>query len=85
MTDHRSDEVEVLRAIWQVQGSADELRTVLTSGKTCKNMKHVSFDDMAEPGVDVGASWRERLRREGKWDPSASSLRDLVLPRTESD
>jgi hypothetical protein len=85
MTDHPSEEVEVLRAIWQVQGSAEELQTGLASGKPCKNMKHVSFDDMAEPGVDVGASWRARLRREGKWDPAAGSLRELVLRPTESD
>jgi hypothetical protein len=48
-------------------------------------MTHVSFDDMADPGSDVHTSWRARLRREGKLDPSSRSLRDLVLGSPESD
>ena len=42
-------------------------------------MKDVSFDGMAEPGADLSAAWRERLRREGKLDVSGESIRDLVL------
>jgi len=46
-------------------------------------MKDVSFDGMAEPGSDLGAAWRERLRREGKLHASGGTLRDLVLGNTE--
>ena len=42
-------------------------------------MKDVSFDGMAEPGSDLGAAWRERLRREGKLSTSGGTIRDLVL------
>jgi hypothetical protein len=45
--------------------------------KTCRNMKHVSFDGMAEPGSDLRTAWRERLASEGKL--GGSSLADLVL------
>ena len=46
-------------------------------------MKDVSFDGMAEPGTDLAAAWRERLRREGKLNTSGGSIRDLVLGRTD--
>jgi hypothetical protein len=49
-----------------------------TPAKVCKRMRSVTFDDMAEPGMDLGTSWRELLIREGKYDPEAESLRDLV-------
>jgi hypothetical protein len=45
--------------------------------KTCRNMRHVSFDGLAEPGSDLRAAWRERLASEGKL--GAGSLADLIL------
>lgn len=51
---------------------------------SCKNMKDVTFDGMAEPGSDLGAAWREKLRREGKLSQSGGSLRDLVLGPAET-
>lgn len=70
--------VDVLRAVWDGQDS-----TGMDEGchkqKSCRNMKHVSFDGFAEPGSDIGSAWREKLRREGKLNTSGGTIRDLVL------
>lgn len=71
------ESVEVLRAVWAANGSADGVDEC-GPAKVCRNMKDFSFDDMAEPGTDLGSAWRERLRREGKLG-SSGSVRDLVL------
>jgi hypothetical protein len=83
--------VDVLRAVWAADGQAagvdgrsagsraEDLDEDCGPTKSCKNMKDVTFDGMAEPGSDLGAAWRERLRREGKLSTSGGSVRDLVL------
>jgi hypothetical protein len=73
-----SDAVEVLRSVWSTDPETE--RAVVEDcapQKTCRNMKHVSFDGMAEPGSDLGEAWRERLAREGKL--GGSSLGELIL------
>jgi hypothetical protein len=57
--------------------SPEELDEECGPTKTCRNMRDFSFDDMAEPGTDLGEAWRDRLRREGKLG-SGGSLRDIV-------
>ena len=43
-------------------------------------MSDVGFDWLAtETDGDLRVAWRARLAREGKLDPGASSVRDLVL------
>lgn len=79
-TDERADEErDVLRSIWAAGGQQLDLDPDCSPTKVCRNMHEVAFDGMAEPGVDLQQAWRERLEREGKLDPSAPSLRDLVL------
>jgi hypothetical protein len=34
---------------------------------------------MADPDGDLRSAWRNTLRREGKLNPEAGSVRDLVL------
>ena len=70
--------------MWSADGqrSAD-LDEDCSPTKSCRNMKDVTFDGMAEPGTDLSAAWRERLRREGKLSTSGGSIRDLVLGRTD--
>jgi hypothetical protein len=82
---HQPDEaVEALRSVWAAGGQrSEDLDDACGPTKSCRNMKDVSFDGMAEPGTDLGAAWRERLRREGKLSTSGGSIRDLVLGRTD--
>jgi hypothetical protein len=80
MTPQPDETVQVLRSVWAAEGmSSAELDEAFGPQKTCKNMKHVSFDGMAEPGSDLREAWRERLAREGKLSASGRSIRDLVL------
>ena len=80
MSPRPDDGVQVLRAVWAADGQDDsDLEDVCGPQKSCKNMEHVSFDGLAEPGSDLSSAWRDRLRREGKLDTSGGSLRDLVL------
>lgn len=79
MTEH-DDDVQILRAVWDADPEAvAELEAQFAPKKSCKNMKHVSFDGMADPGSDLSAAWRERLEREGKWNSDGGTVRDLVL------
>jgi hypothetical protein len=80
MSNQPDDAVDVLRAVWAANGTGGrELDHERPPGKVCRNMKHVSFDGMAEPGSDLGAAWRDRLAREGKLNTSGGTIRDLVL------
>lgn len=85
MANQPEETVDVLRAIWAGSGqraiAPDE---ACGPQKSCKNMNDVSFDGMAEPGTDLGAAWRERLRREGKLNTSAAGIRELVLGPAET-
>ncbi len=75
---------EVLRSLWAAEGdSREELDAACGHQKACRNMKHVSFDGMAEPGSDLRGAWRERLQREGKLATGAGTLRELVFPDGE--
>jgi hypothetical protein len=82
---HQPDEaVEALRAVWAADGQrSEDLDEACGPTKNCRNMKDVTFDGMAEPGTDLSAAWREKLRREGKLSPSGGSIRDLILGRTD--
>jgi hypothetical protein len=67
---------EVLRSVWDRPAAQDTVDDDCGPQRTCRNMKHVSFDGMAEPGTDLRQAWRERLAREGKLN--GSSLGDLI-------
>jgi hypothetical protein len=80
MPQQPDETVEVLQDLWASTGqSRDDLDEDCGPQSTCKNMKHVSFDGMAEPGTDLRDAWRELLEREGKRSAAAGSVRDLVL------
>lgn len=81
---HESDEaLDVLRGVWNVQGQgAEDLAEACGNTKSCKNMENVGFEAMAADG-DVNAAWRATLEREGKRNPGAGSVRDLVLGPAE--
>ena len=78
------DAIGVLRSVWTTDGQrSEDLDEACGPTKNCRNMQDVSFDGMAEPGTDLRAAWRERLRREGKLTSSGGSIRDLVMGSTE--
>ena len=84
MTHEPDDAVDVLRSVWAAEaqtedGASVDLDEACGPTKACKNMQHVSFDGLAEPGSDLRQAWRERLEREGKLDTSGGSIRDLIL------
>jgi hypothetical protein len=85
MANQPDETVEVLRAVWAADGqSGADLADACGPTTSCRNMKDVTFDGMAEPGTDLGTAWRERLRREGKLRTSAGTIRDLVLGPPET-
>jgi hypothetical protein len=85
MANQPEETVGVLRAIWAASGQrVEDADEACGPTKSCKNMTDVSFDGLAEPGADLGAAWRERLRREGKLGTSAASIRELVLGPSET-
>ena len=80
MADQPTDAVEVIRALWAVEGAASsEVDDDCGPTKSCKNMKDITFDGFAEPGSDLGQAWRSKLEREGKLNTTGHSIRDLVL------
>ena len=79
MTETPENAVDVLRVAWSAADQNAAPDEACGPKKTCRNMKHVSFDGFAEPGSDIGSAWREKLRREGKLNTSGGTIRDIVL------
>jgi hypothetical protein len=92
MTRQPDEALEVLRGIWSAQGQTSaDLDDLDDAGhtKACKRMADVGFDGLAmkgagEAGGDVRSAWRDRLEREGKLNPEAGSVRDLVLGQSQA-
>ena len=86
MSGNTEEVLEVLREVWGAQGQTAEdveeaCGTAYTTGKSCQRMSDVGFDGLAEEtDGDLRVAWRTQLAREGKLNPAASSVRDLVLP-----
>jgi hypothetical protein len=75
--------LEVFRSIWAMDGDPAALDEDCSPTKSCRNMKDITFDGLAEPGSDLGAAWRDKLAREGKLRESGGSIRELVLGQGE--
>ena len=91
MSGQPDDALEVLREVWGAQGQTSaDLDEACGETKSCKRMTDVGFDGLADAagagarGGDLRAAWRNQLRREGKLDPEAGSVRDLVLGQGEA-
>ena len=71
----------VLREVWSAHGqSAEDIEEACGTTKSCKRMTDVGFDGLAEEtDGNLRLAWRTQLAREGKLDPGAGSVRDLVL------
>lgn len=81
MSGNSEEVLEVLRGVWSAQGqTAEDVEEACGTTKSCQRMSDVGFDGLAtETDGDLHAAWRTQLAREGKLDPEASSVRDLVL------
>jgi hypothetical protein len=80
MSGKPEDALDVLREVWSGQGQTSaDLDEACGTTKSCKKMADVGFEGMADADGDVRAAWRNTLRREGKLNPEAGSVRDLVL------
>ena len=93
MSGQPDDALEVLREVWSAQGQTSaDLDEACGETKSCKKMADVGFDGLVGPaagsgdgsGGDLRAAWRDQLRREGKLDPEAASVGDLVLGPAEA-
>jgi len=85
MSGNTDDALDVLRGVWSAQGqSAEDVEEACGTTKSCKRMADVGFDGLAEEtDGDLRLAWRTQLAREGKLDPAAGSVRDLVMPQAE--
>jgi hypothetical protein len=80
MSRQPDEAVEVLRGVWNAQGQTSaDIDEACGTGKTCKKMADVGFDGMAGPSGDLRAAWRATLEREGKLNPDADSVAELVI------
>jgi hypothetical protein len=76
--------LEVLREVWRSQRQDASDFDDGCEAKSCRRMTDagVGFDEFAAEGAagkDLAAAWRDRLKREGKYDASGGTLRDLIL------
>jgi hypothetical protein len=84
MSGQPDEALEVLREIWSARGQAGaDLEAADGTRQTCKRMAGVGFGGLAGDDADLRAAWRARLQREGKLDPAAESVADLVLGPAE--
>ena len=86
MSGNTEDALDVLRGVWNAQGqTAEDIEEACGNTKSCKRMADVGFDGLAEDtDGDLRLAWRTQLAREGKLNPDAGSVRDLVLPQARS-
>jgi len=84
MSGQPEDALEVLRGVWSAQGQdSTDLAEAFGTKKSCKNMTNVGFDGMADEDGDLRSAWRATLQREGKLNPEADSIGDLILGAAE--
>jgi hypothetical protein len=83
MSRQPDEALEVLRGIWSAQGQTSADLDEACGTKSCKRMSDVGFDGMADDG-DLRTAWRDRLEREGKLNPEAGSVRDLVIGQAQA-
>jgi hypothetical protein len=85
MSGNTEEALDVLRGVWNAQGqTAEDIEEACGNTKSCKRMADVGFDGLAEEtDGDLRLAWRTQLAREGKLNPDAGSVRDLVLPPVE--
>jgi len=84
MNQEPDQALEVLRGIWTARNGTDGFDEACGTTKSCKSRANVGFDGLAGEDGDLQAAWRAKLAREGKLNPGAGSVRDLVMGSTEA-
>jgi hypothetical protein len=86
MSGNTDDALNVLRSVWSATGqTAEDVDEACGDIKACKRMADVGFAGLAEEtDGDLRLAWRTQLAREGKLNPDAGSVRDLVMPPAEA-
>ena len=87
MSAEPGEALDVLRNVWRGKGqSAADLDDPSGEQKSCKRMAEagVGYEDFGDGEQDLRAAWRTRLEREGKFDRSGGTLRDLVMRSAET-
>jgi hypothetical protein len=81
MGGKQEEVLDVLREVWSARGqTAEDLEEACGTTRSCKRMADVGFDGLAEEtDGDLRLAWRTQLAREGKLNPAAGSVRDIVL------
>jgi hypothetical protein len=81
MAANTEDVLGVLRELWSAQAqTAEDIEAACGPTKSCQRMTDVGFDGLAEEtDGDLRLAWRTQLAREGKLNPGAGGVRDLVL------
>ncbi len=81
MGGNHDEVLEVLRTVWSArEQTAEEVEEACGNTRSCQRMSDVGFDGLAEENDgDLRVAWRTKLAREGKLNPAAGSVRDLVL------
>ena len=83
--DNADDPIQAMWATDEEEDGAIAFDEDCSPTRVCRNAREFSFEGIAADGGDLKTAWRDRLEREGKLNPSAESIRDLVLGRTTSD
>ena len=80
MTAPADDAKGVLKSVWEAQGDpALTLDDECSPTKVCRNMQGITFEGFADEPLHLRTAWRQRLEREGKYNTSGGSIRDIVL------
>ena len=84
-----AEALEVLREVWRSQGQAAAAPDDGCEARSCRRMTDagVGFGDFAAGDADgrpdLAAAWRNRLKREGKYNAAGGTVRDLIMgPRS---
>lgn len=87
MTPGSDNSTDPASAVWTTDESAgtSAFDEECSPTRVCRNAREFSFEGIAADGGDLKAAWRDRLEREGKFDASGGSLRDLVFGQGSSD
>ncbi|HEX3957688.1 MAG TPA: hypothetical protein VHZ03_13815 [Trebonia sp.] len=84
MGAEHAEALEVLREVWRSQGQDSGVVDDGCETNSCRRMTDagVGFDEFAGESAtekDLVTAWRDRLKREGKYNASGGTLRDLIL------